>query len=358
MTYSELLSSEPHDVAAHMHLKYVNREALSILRIKEKDKFLYLLKNKPLNKKSEISRIEKLVIPPAWQEVKIASLANAHLQAVGYDLKHRLQYRYHDLWMRVRNRTKFLRMHHFGKSLPLIRKKVDEDLQLKGWPKNKVLALIVRLMEETHIRIGNQQYAKRNKTYGLSTLRTRHLKTSKNKLKFEFTGKKGKKHSITLNNRRLRKLVLQCEEIPGWNLFQFFDEDGIKTSVDSGMVNEYLQEISGDLFTAKDFRTWSGTIIFFESLLEKEATTTENEIKKNVIEAFDDTAKALGNTRNVCKKYYVHPYVVSKYERNELNEVFESLEEKSSTDYQTAAEATLLDLISGFNPLSDLTEKK
>ena len=248
MTYSELLSSEPHDVAAHMHLKYVNREALSILRIKEKDKFLYLLKNKPLNKKSEISRIEKLVIPPAWQEVKIASLANAHLQAVGYDLKHRLQYRYHDLWMRVRNRTKFLRMHHFGKSLPLIRKKVDEDLQLKGWPKNKVLALIVRLMEETHIRIGNQQYAKRNKTYGLSTLRTRHLKTSKNKLKFEFTGKKGKKHSITLNNRRLRKLVLQCEEIPGWNLFQFFDEDGIKTSVDSGMVNEYLQEISGRFF--------------------------------------------------------------------------------------------------------------
>lgn len=177
-------------------------------------------------------------------------------------------------------------MHHFGQALPSIRKQVDEDLQLQGWPKDKVLALIVRLMEETHIRIGNQQYAKRNKTYGLSTLRNKHLKTSKNKLKFEFTGKKGKKHSITLNNKRLRRLVLQCEEIPGWNLFQFFDEDGIKTNVDSGMVNEYLQEISGDLFTAKDFRTWSGTIIFFESLLENAPTNDETQIKKECNQGF------------------------------------------------------------------------
>ncbi|WP_036150667.1 DNA topoisomerase IB [Maribacter forsetii] len=358
MNYSELLAGEPHDVAAHMQLKYVGREALSILRIKEKNEFQYLLKNKPLSKKSELSRIKKLVIPPAWQEVKIASIANAHLQAVGYDDKHRLQYRYHDLWLRVRNRTKFLRMHQFGEALPLIRQKVDEDLLLQGWPKEKVLALIVRLMEETHIRIGNQQYAKRNKTYGLSTLRTRHLKTSKNKLKFEFTGKKGKKHSITLNNRKLRRLVLQCEEIPGWDLFQFFDEDGTKTSVDSGMVNEYLQDISGDLFTAKDFRTWSGTIIFFESLMENEPTIEENQIKKNTVKAFDATAKALGNTRNVCKKYYVHPYVVNKYERNELDTIFEEVEAASSTEYQTAAEKALIKLISDFNPLLNLSKKK
>ncbi|WP_291967816.1 DNA topoisomerase IB [Maribacter sp.] len=358
MNYSELLASEPHDVAEHMHLKYVNREALSILRIKEKDKFLYVLKDKPLSKKSELDRIKKLVIPPAWQEVKIAPIANAHLQAVGYDLKHRLQYRYHELWLRVRNRTKFLRMHHFGEALPDIRKKVDAHLELDGWPKEKVLALIVRLMEETHIRIGNRQYAKRNKTYGLSTLRTRHLKTSKNKLKFEFTGKKGKKHNITLNNKRLRKLVLQCEEIPGWDLFQFFDEDGTKTGVDSGMVNEYLQEISGDLFTAKDFRTWSGTLIFFESLLENEATTDEGVIKKNIIKAFDDTAKALGNTRNVCKKYYVHPYIVSKYERNELQKAFRKVETTKATEYQTAAEKVLINLIADFNPLQSLSQKK
>ncbi|MEP2058188.1 MAG: DNA topoisomerase IB [Maribacter litoralis] len=358
MNYSDLLASEPHDVAAHMHLKYVDREALTIHRIKEKDKFLYLLKNKPLRKKSELSRIKQLVIPPAWQEVKIASIANAHLQAVGYDLKHRLQYRYHDLWLKVRNRTKFLRMHHFGQALPNIRKQVDKDLELSGWQKNKVLALIVRLMEETHIRIGNQQYAKRNKTYGLSTLRNKHLKVSKNKLKFEFTGKRGKKHNITLNNRRLRRLVLQCEEIPGWNLFQFYDEDGVKTNVDSGMVNEYLQEISGDLYTAKDFRTWSGTIIFFESLMENEPTKDENHLQKNIIKAYDATAKALGNTRNVCKKYYVHPFVVSSYEKGELDEVFKGLENKSSSEYQTAAEKALIKLISDFNPLLDLSKKK
>ncbi|SIQ01464.1 DNA topoisomerase IB [Maribacter ulvicola] len=356
MNYSELLAGEPSDIAEHMHLKYVNKEALSILRIKKKDHFEYVLKNKPFNKKSELSRIEKLVIPPAWQEVKIASIANAHLQAVGFDIKQRLQYRYHDLWLRIRNRTKFLRMHDFGKALPLIRKKVDEDLQLQGWPKDKVLALIVRLMEETHIRIGNQQYAKRNKTYGLSTLRTRHLKMSKNRLKFEFTGKKGKKHSITLNNRRLRRLVLQCEEIPGWDLFQFFDEEGVKTSIDSGMVNEYLQEISGDLFTAKDFRTWSGTIIFFESLLQNKRTTDERQIKKNTLKAFDATAKALGNTRNVCKKYYVHPYLVNKYENNELGAVFNNME--AASEYQTIAEKALIKLISDFNPLSDLSKKK
>ncbi len=354
MDYLDLIASEPHEVAAHMHLKYVNREKLSISRIKQNDTFQYVYRNKPLKKKSDISRIEQLVIPPAWQEVKIAPMPNAHLQAVGYDDKRRLQYRYHNLWLVVRNRTKFSRMFQFGEALPAIRDKVEDDLQLKGWPKNKVLALIVRLMEETHIRIGNEQYAKRNKTYGLSTLRNRHLKTSKNKLKFEFTGKKGKKHSITVNNRRLRRLVMQCEEIPGWELFQFFDEDGIKTGVDSGMVNEYLQEISGELFTAKDFRTWAGTIVFFESLMENEPTTEEKEIKKNIVKAFDRTAKALGNSRNVCKKYYVHPYVVSQYEQQQLTTVFDAVEENSPSEFQTAAEVELLKLISEFEPLSGL----
>lgn len=357
MDYLNLTTSEPQEVAAHMHLKYVNRENLSISRIEQDNIFQYVYRNKPLKRKSDISRIDQLVIPPAWQEVKIAPIPNAHLQAVGYDNKRRLQYRYHDLWLLVRNRTKFSRMSQFGEALPTIRERVDEDLQLVGWQKNKVLALIVRLMEETHIRIGNEQYAKRNKTYGLSTLRNRHLKTSKNKLKFEFTGKKGKKHSITLNNRRLIRLVMQCEEIPGWELFQFFDENGVKTSVDSGMVNEYLQEISGQLFTAKDFRTWAGTVIFFESLMEAEPTTEEKELNKNIVTAFDRTAKALGNTRNVSKKYYVHPYVVSQYEQQQLTKVFAAVEENSPSKFQTAAEVELLKLISEFNPLSDLKVK-
>lgn len=356
MNYSELIDREPQEMAAHMHLKYVNREKLTISRVKKKDKFQYVFKDKQLMKKSELSRIEKLVIPPAWQDVKIAAVSNAHLQAVGYDMKMRLQYRYHDLWLMVRNRTKFSKMAQFGAALPTIREKVDIDLQLKGWPKDKVLALIVRLMEETHIRIGNVQYAKRNKTYGLSTLRTKHLKTSKNKLKFEFTGKKGKKHSITLNNRKLRRLVMQCEEIPGWKLFQFYDEGRVKTSVDSGMVNEYLQRISGQLFTAKDFRTWAGTIIFFDALMENEPTSEEKEIRSNVLRAFDRTAEALGNTRNVCRKYYVHPYVVSSYEEQKLDKVFEKTHKASSKEYQTASEKVLLKFILDYDPLADIKD--
>ncbi|WP_405384747.1 DNA topoisomerase IB [Maribacter sp. LLG6340-A2] len=354
MDYNQLVESEPAEIAAHMQLKYIDRNKLSILRIKEKEKFQYIYRNKPLKKKKELSRIEKLVIPPAWQEVRIASISNAHLQAVGYDLKKRLQYRYHDLWLKVRNRTKFSRMAHFGELLPKIRKKVDEDLQLPGWSKEKVLALIVRLMEETHIRIGNEQYAKRNKTYGLSTLRTRHLKISKNKLKFEFTGKKGKKHSITLNNKRLRRLVLQCEEIPGWELFQFYDENGVKTGVESGMVNEYLQQISGQMFTAKDFRTWAGTIIFFESLAENEFTEDEAVLKKNILHAFDRTAEALGNSRNVCRKYYVHPFIVREYEEKRLFKALGSIDAQKQKEYQTAAEQVLLKCIQSYDPFTDL----
>lgn len=357
MNYKELIDSEPHELAAYMQLKYVNPEKLTIVRIKKKENFQYFYKNKPLQKKAALSRIKNLVIPPAWQDVRIASVSNAHLQAVGYDAKHRLQYRYHNLWLKVRNRTKFSRMAQFGAALPSIRKRVDLDLRLKGWPKDKVLALIVNLMEETHIRIGNEQYAKRNKTYGLSTLRTKHLQISKNKLKFKFTGKKGKKYNITLNNKRLRRLVLQCEEIPGWELFQFYNEDGEKMGVESGMVNEYLQRITGELFTAKDFRTWSGTLIFFESLMNTKYTDEENDIKKNVIKAFDDTAKALGNTRNVCKKYYVHPFVVSKYEQNELSDIFRKVEATKSSVYQTAAEKQLIKLIADFNPLLNLEKK-
>ena len=356
MDYLELLAIEPEEAAAHMHLKYVDREMLLIERIKKKNHFLYLYKNRPLKNKSEIERIENLVIPPAWQEVKIASISNAHLQAVGYDLKKRLQYRYHDLWLKVRNRTKFLRMSKFGEALPDLRKKVEQDLNCDGWPKHKVLALLIRLMEETHIRIGNEQYAKRNKTYGLSTFRTQHLKVRKDKLRFEFIGKKGIKHSISLNNKRLQRLVLQCEEIPGWELFKFFEENGTKTAVDSGMVNEYLQEISGEFFTAKDFRTWSGTLIFFESLMEMKPSEDEKELRKNTLTAFDTTAKALGNSRNVCRKYYVHPHVVSAYEKQKLFDIFESVERASSSKYQTAAEVALLGLISNFNPLSKISK--
>ncbi|MDC6405237.1 MULTISPECIES: DNA topoisomerase IB [Maribacter] len=352
--FIDKLMNRPSEAASHLDLTYVSRKNLSILRVKKGKKFSYLLHKKPLKKKSELKRISALVIPPAWEDVKISSISNAHLQAIGYDLKSRLQYKYHPTWVKVRNRTKFYKMRHFGETLPKIRERMEKDLLLNGWPKNKVMALILKLMEETHIRIGSEQYAKRNKTYGLSTLRRKHIKFYKEKLRFEFTGKKGKKHKITLNNKRLQKLVCKCEEIPGWELFQFFEEDGTKTSVDSGMVNDYIHEISGHLFTAKDFRTWAGTVIFYETLIDLPKTTNSKEIKRNILTAFDQTAKELGNTRNVCRKYYVHPLVVKKYEQGCLNlNIKESKGQNIATDL-TNTEKQILKLIQEYKPLKNL----
>lgn len=352
--FIEKLMSEPQEAVSHLDLKYISRENLPIERIKGNKKFIYLLRKKPIKKKSDLERIKQLVIPPAWKDVRIASLSNAHIQAIGYDLKRRTQYKYHPVWVKVRNRTKFYKMLHFGKSLPQIRKQIEEDLKLAGWPKNKVLALIIKLMEETHIRIGNEQYAKRNKTYGLSTLRTKHVTLLKDNMRFEFTGKKGKKHKITLRNKKLIQLVSKCEEIPGWELFQFFDKDGIKTSIDSGLVNEYIHRISGHLFTAKDFRTWAGTVIFYESLQELPKPNTEKEVKKNILAAFDKTAKELGNTRNVCRKYYVHPLLVKKYETGSLNVNLQPNKQVRSETDLTTTEKEILKIIKEYKPLNNL----
>lgn len=352
--FIDKLMRQPSEAASHLDLKYVQRENLSILRVRKGNKFRYLLHKKPIREKSELERIDQLVIPPAWEQVKISSITNAHLQAVGYDLKRRLQYKYHPTWVKVRNRTKFYKMCHFGESLPKIRENIERDLLLEGWPKNKVMALILKLMEETHIRIGSQQYAKRNKTYGLSTLRRKHLKLFKEKLRFEFTGKKGKKHNITLQNKRLVKLISKCEEIPGWELFQFYEKDGTKTSVDSGMVNEYIHEISGHLFTAKDFRTWAGTVIFYECLQDLPRTKSEKEIKKNILTAFDETAKELGNTRNVCRKYYVHPLIVKKYEEGSLNLNPENDLQCNDATHLTPTEFEIIKLIKEYKPLKNL----
>ena len=352
--FAHKLISEPEDVISKFDLVYISREKLSIARIKGEKGFLYLYRDKPLQNEEDLKRINELVIPPAWDKVKIAPKPNAHLQAIGFDLKKRRQYRYHPVWLKIRNRTKFYKMIAFGEALPIIRKRTDEDLKLEGWPKNKVLALIIKLMEETHIRVGNEQYAKRNKTYGLSTLRTRHLKTDNNKFRFEFTGKRGKKHRVTLKNKKLIRLVNQCEEIPGWELFQFYDTDGDKTSVDSGMVNDYLHNISGHLFTAKDFRTWAGSVIFYESLMEFPKTDDSKVIDKNVLSAFDKTAQELGNTRNVCRKYYVHPYVVKSYKDKSILPLFDEVEKVEKIPQYSPTEVVLLKLIKQFKPLENI----
>ncbi len=345
------LIKAPEKVIDKLDLIYVNDDKLTIYRQKKGENFVYTLNGEVLSTQKDIERIKNLVIPPAWDNVRIAALDNGHLQAIGRDLKNRKQYRYHPLWKTIRNQTKFYKMYDFGKHLPKIRKKVDADLEQNELSKSKVLALIIRLMEETHIRIGNEQYAKRNKTYGLSTMRTRHVNIEKDNLKFEFVGKKGKKHSVTLRNKKLIKLVNRCEEIPGWELFQYYDNQGIKHSVESSMVNEYLHQIAGELFTAKDFRTWGATVISFEKLKELGVTENKKEIHKNILKAYDAAANGLGNTRNVCRKYYVHPAIIANYEDGSIQRYFDEIEKNQKVmEYFSDTEQVLLKLLKNYTP--------
>ena len=340
----------PEKALDQINLIYTTENHLSIARKKLRNEFVYFKQGEPIVTKEDLERIKKLVIPPAWQNVRIAHLDNGHLQAIGRDEKKRKQYRYHPLWNKIRNQTKFYNMYDFGKKLPFIREQIDEDLDQKDWNQRKVLALVIRLMEETHIRIGNEQYAKRNKTYGLSTLRTRHVKTYKEKIKFEFTGKKGKRHSITLRNKKLINLVNKCEEIPGWELFQYYDSDGTKHGVDSQMINGYIHSLAGDYHTAKDFRTWSGSIIFFETLLEQGLASDPKEIKQNLIAAYDTVAKNLGNTRAVCKKYYVHPYLAASYEDHSIAKHFKIANQENKDKYFTSSEKAVMNLLKNYKP--------
>ncbi|KAF2507103.1 DNA topoisomerase IB [Flavobacterium zhairuonense] len=342
----EKLIKTPHLVLEKLDLVYVNNQKLPIERFQEKEGFVYKKNGRYIKQKSELKRFNSLVLPPAWVNVRISDLANGHLQAVGLDVKNRKQYRYHPKWNSIRNQTKFYKIAEFGQKLPSIRKRVDQDLEEKEWSKNKVIALVIRLMEETHIRIGNEKYAKDNKSYGLSTLRKRHININKNTLRFEFIGKKGKQHTITTRNKQLIKLVGRCEEIPGWEVFKYYDNNGEKKVLDSHMVNEYLHEISGEYFSAKDFRTWAASIIFFENLMEIGTTTDEKEVKKNILTAYDATAEALGNTRNVCKNYYVHPLLVSTYENGSIQHYFDKVKKSRSTKkYFSPTEIAFAELI-------------
>ncbi len=355
----EKILKNPEETAAIANLIYVTDADLNIRRKKDKQDFRYYFKDKPLQNKEELDRIQKLVIPPNWEKVRISYPPNGHLQVVGRDSKNRKVYRYHDLWSKIRNQTKFYKLANFGNALPNIRARVDQDLDLPDMSKRKVLALVLRLMEETHIRIGNDYYAKKNKTYGLSTLRTRHVDTSKNKIKFHFVGKKGKEHSITLRNKKLAKLVNRCEEIPGWELFQYYDENGEKHKIDSGMVNDYIHEISGDLFSAKDFRTWGATKTFFETVHDLGYTDDEKENKSNILKGFDAAAEALGNTRSVCRNYYVHPQVVDAYETGSIVKDFDKVDaHKTPRANFTETEEVLLQMISKFQIDFSLQEEK
>ncbi len=341
----------PETVLAELDLIYVDNRKLPIQRRRKKKGFDYVLKDKAINDVKLLDRIEGLVIPPAWENVRITNLVNGHLQAVGMDIKNRKQYRYHPTWLKIRNQTKFYRMAAFGKKLPHIRKQVEKDLRRKTLSKEKVIALVIKLMEETHIRIGSEQYAKRNKSYGLSTLRKKHVHLEKQKMRFEFVGKKGKEHSVTVRNKKLIKLVSQCEDIPGWELFQYYDDNGNKQQIESSMINEYLHAITDQFFTAKDFRTWAASVVFFDTLLELDAPADSKELSSNILTGYDAAAAALGNTRTVCRKYYIHPLLVSSYETGTLQKYFNFAEQqKESEPYFTPSESAILRLIKGYTP--------
>jgi len=306
--------SDPVESAQAAGLRYVSDTQPGIRRKKAGKGFTYVgTDGKTLKDSKELDRIRSLAIPPAYTDVWICPSPNGHIQATGRDARGRKQYRYHPKWREVRDETKFGRMLAFSEVLPKIRQQVERDLNRQGLPREKVLATVVRLLECTCIRVGNDEYAKSNRSYGLTTLQDRHVEISGASLRFEFRGKSGKTHSVNLNDRRLARIVQRCQALPGEDLFQYVDDEGVRQTVGSGDVNDYIREISGQEFTAKDFRTWAGTLLAVAALSEVGAFTTQRQAKSNVLRAIDRVAEQLNNTRAVCRKYYVHPAVFETY---------------------------------------------
>ncbi len=302
------------------------------MRVKEGNDFLYIYGNKPLKKEDELKRIKKLAIPPAWRNVWICPIENGHIQATGLDKLERKQYRYHALWNLLRNETKFHHMIEFGKALPQLRLKLEEDLARKELSEEKVIATVISLMERTYIRIGNNDYEKLYGSYGLTTLKDKHAVINGDKLTFSFRGKKGVHQNISLRNKKLAKAVKECRDIPGKELFQYYDAEGKHRPVDSGMVNNYIKQTTNGDFSAKDFRTWAGTLHALETFRSVGEKLSDAETKKNVVFVMDEVSKKLGNTRTVCKKYYVHPGLVKMYEEKRLAKYFKELDQLERPD--------------------------
>ena len=321
------------------NLIYVTDKDAGIERRKKGEKFEYYFKDEIIKDDEELLRIKHLVIPPAWERVWICKKENGHLQATGFDIRNRKQYKYHPHWNALRNDTKFYRLHDFGKALPDIRLQLEKDLSISELSERKVLAAVVSLMERTNIRIGNAFYEKEYGSFGLTTLKDRHVKFKGNDVTFSFKGKKGVDHKITLKSKRLAKIIKKCRDIPGKELFQFYDKDGAHHSIDSGVVNNYIREISHSDFTAKDFRTWAGTVQAFLALKSIGCCETISETKRKIVEALDIVSEHLGNTRTVCKKYYVHPLILSLYESKKLDNYIEQLDKIEKDDGKTGLSA-------------------
>ena len=322
-------------VAQAVKLVYVHDRMRGYSRQKKGTGFIYFdEKKRPLDA-DEIVRIKKLAIPPAWTDVWICASSNGHIQATGYDVRKRKQYRYHTLWTAVRNETKYHRLFEFGRVLPAIRERVEADLSLKELSQQKVIATVISLMERTYIRIGNEDYEKLYGSYGITTLKNKHVEVNGSLIRFCFTGKKSIIHNISVKNRRLAKVVKQCLDLPGKELFQYYDANSELQPIDSGMINDYIKQASSGEFSAKDFRTWAGTLNILRSFKSIGDAVDESSVKKNILQALDEVSKKLGNTRAVCRKYYVHPGVIKLYEENNLRKYLKEVDRIEEPDQRT-----------------------
>ena len=303
------------EAARAIHLRHVDDERTAgIRRLGRQNRFRYVAPNgRTIVNRAELERIRSIVIPPAWTNVWICPDASGHIQATGRDARGRKQYRYHPAWRVSRDETKYDRMLAFADALPVIRSRTRADLVRPGLPREKVLATVVQLLEKSFIRIGNDEYAKQNQSFGLTTMRNRHVAVKGHTLRFEFRGKSGKQHCVDVNDRHLASIVRQCRDLPGYKLFQYIDDHGRRQEVDSADVNAYLKEITGEDFTAKDFRTWAGTVLTTTALRELDEFGSQAEAKRNVVHAIEAVSKLLGNTRAVCRKSYIHPVIIDAY---------------------------------------------
>ncbi|HEX8834876.1 MAG TPA: DNA topoisomerase IB [Abditibacteriaceae bacterium] len=325
--------TDPVESAKAAGLRYVSDQTAGIRRKKVGKNFSYTGPDgKPIRDEKTLARIRSLGIPPAYRDVWICTLANGHLQATGYDARGRKQYRYHPRWRAQRDETKYTRMMAFGAALPHIRERTKRDLAKQGMPREKVLATIVQLLEKTLIRVGNEEYTRQNKSYGLTTMRNQHVSVEGSHTTFHFKGKSGVRHTIDLHDRRLSRVIEKLHELPGQDLFQYVDAEGAMHTIGSADVNAYLKEISGEDFTAKDFRTWAGTVLASMALQEFENFDSETQAKTNIVRAIETVSQKLGNTPSVCRKCYVHPAVLDCYLDGSLLETLQQRAARAMND--------------------------
>jgi DNA topoisomerase I len=324
MARAKPMNGNSYDCARAAGLRYVSDAAPGIVRRRRGKAFHYRhADGGPVRDRRTLGRIRALAIPPAWREVWICTADDGHLQATGRDARQRKQYRYHRRWREVRDETKYGRLIPFAAALPRIRRRVARDLARPGLPRAKVLATVVRLLETTRARIGNEEYARENESFGLTTLRERQVRVHGSRLRFRFRGKSGVEHAIELDDRRLADIVRRMQDLPGEELFRYIDDDGETRRIESADVNAYLKEISGEDFSSKDFRTWAGSVVAARALYQIGAFETQADAKRNIVQAIEAVAAALGNTKAVCRKCYIHPEILESYLEGELGDFME-----------------------------------